>query len=160
MCVWNLICYYLNYRKALTNVRKSLRTQFGVWTKVHRSNEDFQNLYSNPMIVCTATTAASTTIILLLTTNIFPLQCLIVLRFEVLTVVLLKVQVSWDVFPYCTVTMSQTIWIFSLIAEWLFENLLTYNERLTSCTMFTRVTHCSMLSCIIPSNIHLLLHFM
>jgi hypothetical protein len=61
------------------------------------------------MIVCTATTTASTTIILLLTTNIFPLQCLIVLRFEVLTVVLLKVQVSWDVFPYCTVTMSQTI---------------------------------------------------
>ena len=55
------------------------------------------------------TTITSTTILLPLysstsvciqTTNTFSLQCLTVLRFEVLTVVLLKIQVFWDVLPY------------------------------------------------------------
>lgn len=96
--------------------------QLGVWTKVHRSNEDIPNLYSIALNVGTATSATasatttmttitSITILLLLssststlvciqTTNTFPLQCLMVLRFEVLTVVLFKIQVFWDVLPY------------------------------------------------------------
>ena len=95
-------------------------TQLGVWTKVHRSKEDFPNLYSELTIVGTATitpttttttTITSTTILLLLssststsvciqTTNTFHFQCLMVLIVEVLTVVLLKFQVFWDVLPY------------------------------------------------------------
>ena len=108
----------------LGNVSKSLMAQLGVWTKVPKANEDFPHLFSESMIVGTATastiiiisititiTIASTTKLLLLSssistsfciqnTNTFSLHCLLVLRFEVLVVVLLLIQVLWDVLLY------------------------------------------------------------
>ena len=98
--------------------------QLGVGTKLRKSNED---LFSESRIVGTATTAiASTLVIITITitttitstttllplsssnftsfctqnTNTFHLHCLMVLRFEVLTVVLLEFQVLWDVLLY------------------------------------------------------------
>ena len=66
---------------------------------------------TNTTVAIMMTTISSTNILLLLfsststavcvqTTNTFPLQCPMVLRFEVLTVVLLKIQVCWNVLSY------------------------------------------------------------
>ena len=139
------ICLYL--------IRQVKNVRIKIW--------HFMEIRALMMTIITSTTtllllfSSTSASVCIQTTNTFPLQCPMVLRFEVLTVVLLRIQVCWDILSCWTVTVSQTSWIFILFPHWMFENLLTYNKILTSCTMFTRDTHCPNL-CIIPFEMHLL----
>jgi len=69
MSVWSLVNKYLTEKGALTYASKSLMALLGVWTKVHRSNKGFPNLYSAAMNVDNATTATTTTTTIINTTT-------------------------------------------------------------------------------------------
>jgi hypothetical protein len=52
------------------------------------------NIYTTTLLILFSFTS---TLVCIQTTKTFPLQCPMVLRFEVLTVVMLKTQVCWDI---------------------------------------------------------------